>query len=240
MNANERCKELVSNLYKDVLLRDAALNNGVKAHLKPGSRILDAGCGLDAPISAIHAASTELSVGVDLVKTFTPPPNVEIVRADLNSLPFKDGYFDLIFSRSVCEHLKEPRLVFSEVSRILKDGGVVVVVTPNKFDYASIFASLIPNRFHGKFIKATAAGDEEVYDDFPTYFKCNSKMSIKKAVKGTGLKLQKIAYIRHYPYYLMFSVPLFYLGVAYDRLITWTGLKFLQPSIYFELKKSST
>jgi SAM-dependent methyltransferase len=197
--------------------------------------ILDAGCGLDAPILSEHANRCKLALGVDLVDVFQAPDTVKVLRADLSALPVGDGTFDLIFSRSVLEHLPSPSQTFQELSRVLKTGGNIILVTPNKYDYASLMARLIPNRFHRTFLRSTAG--EEVYDNFPTFFRCNTRRAFVKAVRGTDLVLKKIQYLRHYPYYLMFSVPLFYLGVAYDRLITRLGLHLLQPTIYVELEK---
>jgi SAM-dependent methyltransferase len=236
MDSRVKCEQLVTRLYKGVTLRDRALNEGIARRLKPGDRVLDAGCGCDAPIAEKHAQAADRCIGVDLVEVFTPPPGVDVIRADLNRLPFRPGSFDLIFSRSVLEHLEEPGATFKEFSRVLRPGGGLILVTPNKYDYASLLARMIPNRMHGTFLKKTQG--EDVYDDFPTYFRCNSGRAIRNALKDTDLRLSDIRFIRHYPYYLMFSVPLFYLGVAYDRIITALGLKFLQPSIYMEIEKN--
>lgn len=235
MKARAKCRQLLPKLYQGVTFRDGVLNQGIARRLRPGCRILDAGCGCDAPIAARHAPGTSLCAGVDLVETFAPPAGVSLTRADLNILPFRDGVFDLIFSRSVLEHLLDPPRTFREFDRILKRGGALVVVTPNKYDYASILARLIPYRFHRFFLRSTAG--DEVYNEFPTHFRCNTQRAILKALEGTSLRIERISFLRHYPYYLMFSVPLFYLGVAYDRIITALGLDILQPTIYLEIVK---
>jgi SAM-dependent methyltransferase len=235
MDTREKCTNLISRLYKGVLFRDLALHTGISAQLRKGARILDAGCGLDAPIASRHAQDVGLAAGVDMVETYEPPRGVRIVRGNLDALPFKDQAFDLVFSRSVLEHLPCPGRTFKEIARIVQPGGKIIMVTPNKYDYASILARLIPNALHGSFLR-TCAG-EDVYDNFPTYFRCNTRRAIKKTARAAGLRPVKINYLRHYPYYLMFSLPLFYLGVAYDRIITRLHMGFLQPSIYLELER---
>ncbi|MFH2001973.1 MAG: class I SAM-dependent methyltransferase [Planctomycetota bacterium] len=236
MSTQTKCENLIKRYYQGVVFRDSALHKGISKHIFPGAVVLDAGCGHDAPIASQYVEKASLCAGVDLVERFDAPREVRVVRADLNKLPFVDRTFDLAFSRSVLEHLPEPARTFREFSRVLKKGGKLILVTPNKYDYASIFARMIPNRFHGMFLRNTVG--EDVYDNFPTHFRCNTRSSILKALEGTDLQLQKIEYLRHYPYYLMFSVPLFYLGMAYDRMITAMKMGFLQPSIYVEIRKS--
>jgi 2-polyprenyl-3-methyl-5-hydroxy-6-metoxy-1,4-benzoquinol methylase len=235
MNARAKCEQLVARHYAGVTFRDARLHQGIDQHLETGAAVLDAGCGRDAPILSRHAGKAGISVGVDLVETFDEVEGVQLIRADLNHLPFPAESFDLVFSRSVLEHLEDPSQTFRELSRVVKPGGRLVLVTPNKYDYASVIARLTPNRLHSLFLKGTVG--DEVYDNFPTYFRCNTRRAIQKAIRNTGLELKTVEYIRHYPYYLMFSVPLYYAGLLYDRAITALKLGFLQPSIYMELKK---
>ncbi len=47
------------------------------------------------------------------------------------SLPFADGVFDLVVSIDVHEHLADPQPVTSELARVTKAGGTVIVTTPN-------------------------------------------------------------------------------------------------------------
>ena len=186
-------------------------------------------------LAILEMLLNDTAIVSDMVERFEPPPGVKVVRGDLNRLPFRDGSFNLVFSRSVLEHLKEPRHTFRELARVLCPGGRVVAVTPNKYDYASLAARFVPHRFHRHFVRA-AAGDA-AYDDFPTYFRCNTRRAVKRLCEGTDLRPVRIEYIRHYPYYLMFSRILFLLGVAYDRVITRLGLHVLQPTLYLELEK---
>src|ERR1019366_3685681 len=73
-------------------------------------------------------------VGIDLESTLETSNQGSPygVRGDLNYLPFPSGYFDLIISRHVVEHLEEPPRVFREFQRVLKPGGKVILLTPNK------------------------------------------------------------------------------------------------------------
>jgi SAM-dependent methyltransferase len=69
-----------------------------------------------------------------------PGPNVDIV-ADLNEpLPLESDYYDRVFSQFLMEHLRLPRLrgFISEVHRILKPGGIALIITANLLEQARV------------------------------------------------------------------------------------------------------
>lgn len=52
---------------------------------------------------------------------------LEVVNADGRKLPFADATFDLVVSNSVLHHLGDPRPVLTEMRRVLKPGGALLV-----------------------------------------------------------------------------------------------------------------
>ena len=54
------------------------------------------------------------------------------LRADLRALPFAAIGFDLVVSFQVIEHLEDPHEYLTALSRLLGDGGVALVTTPNR------------------------------------------------------------------------------------------------------------
>lgn len=57
--------------------------------------------------------------------------NVELVSCSAEKLPFKDSYFDFVFSSSALEHVINKDLALKEMSRVLKKGGYVIAIVPN-------------------------------------------------------------------------------------------------------------
>ncbi len=57
-----------------------------------------------------------------------PDRNPEIV-ADAHALPFRDGEFEVVLCTEVLEHVKDPIQVISELRRVLKIGGKVILTT---------------------------------------------------------------------------------------------------------------
>lgn len=52
------------------------------------------------------------------------------VLANKKPLPFTDGYFDCVLAMDVLEHLPEEQYVLSELKRVLKKDGVLVITVP--------------------------------------------------------------------------------------------------------------
>ena len=52
----------------------------------------------------------------------------ERINADMSTLPFKDGTFDIVFSHSVIHHCKDLSKLFREFRRVLRPGGRVVAL----------------------------------------------------------------------------------------------------------------
>ena len=59
--------------------------------------------------------------------------NCTVFAVDLENDPlsFDDNYFDVIFSKSVIEHVRNTENFLSEAKRVLKPGGILVIMTPD-------------------------------------------------------------------------------------------------------------
>ncbi len=58
--------------------------------------------------------------------------NVDLVLNDGYRFPFKDNEFDLIISGQTMEHMEFPWVWLTEVKRILKRGGMAIIIAPSK------------------------------------------------------------------------------------------------------------
>lgn len=61
-----------------------------------------------------------------------PSKEVFFKQASVPPFPFEDGSFDSLVSFQVIEHIEEDEVFIYEMSRVLKDGGVGVLTTPNR------------------------------------------------------------------------------------------------------------
>jgi SAM-dependent methyltransferase len=200
--------------------------------------LLDAGCGRTAPVLQKFQGRVARLIGVDLVAFTDVPQGIETYRSDLARLPLDDGTVDLIISRSVFEHLTDPLPVYQEFSRVLRPGGHVVFLTANMWDYGTMIARLVPNRFHSRVVKLVEGREEQ--DTFPTAYKTNTASAVDRLASASGLDVESVQYLSQYPNYLMFNGVLFLIGTAFEKLISrYRALRFLRGWILVTLSKSA-
>ena len=93
-------------------------------------RILDAGCGVGAFSEPWTEANTV--VGVDFSAKsleFAAARGLQTLSADLTSLPFAAGSFDLVVCIGVIQLIENYRPVLAELARVTKPGGMMLVQT---------------------------------------------------------------------------------------------------------------
>src|SRR3989344_4333341 len=102
--------------------------------VKQGDIVLDFGCGYHALFLNEISHIIKKGVGVDYdVDEISHTHNIELKKLRfINKLPFPDKSFDKVFMLAVIEHLspESGKRLMSEISRILKKGGKLVLTTP--------------------------------------------------------------------------------------------------------------
>ena len=112
----------------------------VRAHL-PCEAFLDAGCGDGRYLAALAAELPARRAGVDLsqriLETARARVDADFRQANLESLPFEDGAFDLVLCSQVIEHVPDAAAAAAELARVLRPGGTLVVSTDNAHNYVT-------------------------------------------------------------------------------------------------------
>ena len=120
--------------------------------LKPGHRVLDAGCGSGRHCFEAYRRGTMIC-GMDYDKTevekvmysFAAASAADrgqggdwhVLRGDVVHLPFADHSFDRIICAEVMEHLHEDIRALEELVRVLKPRGRIAVTVPTYFTEAA-------------------------------------------------------------------------------------------------------
>lgn len=118
----------------------------------PGSRVLEAGCGTgsqtiilagqnpDCPIQSVDISPGSLAIARE--RTAADPrirsDQVVFRKADIHALPYADHSFDHVFVCFVLEHLASPERALTELGRVLRPGGTIMVI---EGDHGSVFFS---------------------------------------------------------------------------------------------------
>ena len=102
-----------------------------------GKSVLDLGCNTGYG-TQILAESARRAVGVDVsheaisaARQHYVDAGIEFQLIDGERLPFADGEFDVIISCQVLEHIVDYTIYFGELKRVLSQGGIAVLTTPN-------------------------------------------------------------------------------------------------------------
>jgi ubiquinone/menaquinone biosynthesis C-methylase UbiE len=109
----------------------------------PRGLVLDDGCGTGAflEFARRRGARVEKYVGIDVSRGMLEHAQRRLklaggdpllVQADACRLPFAENTFDVVYARGMLHHLPEPAVGMQEIRRVLKPGGVAVVLDPNE------------------------------------------------------------------------------------------------------------
>jgi SAM-dependent methyltransferase len=104
---------------------------------RPGSRLLDAGCGTGGFLRwALDTGAFASAAGVDVASSAIELARRRVPEADLRTsplkkLPFADRSFDVVVANDVLQHIPEHDVASSlgELRRVLADDGAILVRT---------------------------------------------------------------------------------------------------------------
>jgi SAM-dependent methyltransferase len=187
--------ELVKACFYDDPLEQSALRYFASSEWRAlrellpaaGGRALDLGAGRGIVAYAlarlgwaVTAAEPDPSaiVGTGAIRSLTQATNVliDVVESFGEELPFRDASFDLVHCRAVLHHAKDLPALCTEVSRILRPGGLLIATREHVISQESDRAFFLKHhRLHLLY------GGENAY----------RKATYVAAITSAGLKLEK-------------------------------------------------
>ncbi|MFI5670358.1 class I SAM-dependent methyltransferase [Streptomyces sp. NPDC051704] len=107
--------------------------------LRPGDRVLDAGCGTGRALTALRAAVGPAGtvLGADLTPQMLAAARRAgreaegaLLLADVARLPLRDGVLDAVFAAGLVAHLPDPEANLRELARVVRPGGRLALFHP--------------------------------------------------------------------------------------------------------------
>lgn len=157
----------------------AILERYVNLH---GAVVLDAGCGTGRN-SVLCAEAGSLVTGIDIdlqaldvarARCEEHQVTVDFSPADVLNLPFNPSSFDIIISHGVLEHIPGSLhgRAISEMARVLRPGGLLFIMTPNRLSPFDTHSSRLPllhwlPRSLTRFV--SVLGIPAPHEDLPSY-----------------------------------------------------------------------
>jgi ubiquinone/menaquinone biosynthesis C-methylase UbiE len=179
-------KEYWKNALNGELLYD--YKKVFEKYLQPGSKILEAGCGLGQVVLALRKRGFNC-YGLDyadkviniLKNNF---PNVPFDIGDIRNMNYKDNSFDSYISLGVIEHFIEGQeVILKEAARVLNENGIIFLSVP----FYSPFRKLL-NKF-GKYKK------DNFLSELPYFEACFSKEELQFLFNNSGFDIVDYVYI---------------------------------------------
>lgn len=164
-------------------------------------KILEVGCGTGLILNKVNKLA-KLSVGIDISEkmlNIASRKGLNITLADAVNLPFKDESFDITFSFKVLPHIPDIRRAISEITRVTKKKGLLILEFYNPLSIKYLINKIT---------------DKHVYQRFHSY--CD----IKKLL-SPNLTIESIRGIRIFTIFgFLFKIPIF------SDIITFLEKKF--------------
>jgi ubiquinone/menaquinone biosynthesis C-methylase UbiE len=156
---------------------------------------LEVGCGtgrFTAPLAEKDVRLTSVDISEEMLEStrrrLTQVGVVDAVtlqQMDARSMEFPDSTFDVIVSMNVLNHVPEYERVVSEMARVLRPGGSIVIGVPSLFSLYWPYGALVNLR--GRSLR------REVYTRWP------SVHALRKQLLAEGIELERRSGMFHCP-----------------------------------------
>lgn len=107
-------------------------------------QVLDLGCGQGYITEALRQSvdSAEFS-GLDYSVSAISYAHkhfqrIDFIVADAYATPYADGFFDVVVCNNLWEHVPDPLMLLTEIKRILKAGGYLIMSTPSRYRWGNL------------------------------------------------------------------------------------------------------
>lgn len=143
----------------------------------PNSKVFDIGCGAGWRLDRFKEFEWKTygndfsSNAVEIAKA----KGHHVIEGEIDDIDYPKGFFDAVQISHVIEHLPDPVVTIKKAYSLLKDGGVLLLETPNS-------EGLIARIFHADFWQI----------DSPRHFQLFNKSNLKAMLEKCGFQVEKL------------------------------------------------
>lgn len=141
-------EEIKKRKNREPVFRDAfAL---LRRYKPPVGSVLDIGCGIGTFLAVCRNEGWDVtgvepsSIACDVAKK---EYGLDLINEPFSSTQFPGKKFDAVFAAQVLHHLEDPAAFVADIDRVLADGGIIILRTPN---LVPLEASLVLQRLLGR------------------------------------------------------------------------------------------
>ncbi len=180
-------------------------NDTLSGYLSNDKLWIDIGCGKAETLQEL-GTKAKYAVGIDVL----PPVQGifrDLIQADIRAVPIRSESVDVVTLRFVAEHLEYIPDDLLEIARVLKPGGVLILLTTNVVSPFIALPRLFPYRLKEYLIRTIYRVKSQ--DVFPTFHRFNSGLRIKRGTKDLHLiecqYLQDANFVRKWVFVIFFG-----------------------------------
>jgi ubiquinone/menaquinone biosynthesis C-methylase UbiE len=149
---------------------------------------VDGGCGNERFVER-YSGLFENCIGIDrnIQPRNNDKGNTHFIQGDLESLPLKSESVDVFLTNFVLEHIKDPQSFFSEVKRVIKPQGLLIIWTPNLNSASGFLLRVLPSH-----VKEMLKRYYYSTCFYPAYYQSNSPTKLDSILNNTGFEKVKL------------------------------------------------
>jgi len=147
--------------------------------------VLDVGCGIGNTLFALGANGFGNIVGFDVERQLVEyaknsVPAAHVVVASAEEIPFRDGAFDCVICYDLLEHVLKPETVVENISRVLKQNGILYLSVANGYSINDVLF-----RLGGRIIRGRSSHVQKF-----------RRRDVETLLRNKSFEIEKIAKIR--------------------------------------------
>jgi len=159
--------------------------------VKPLDFVLDLGCGNGRDLIELSNQNFDNFLGIDISPEMISEAKKELVLRKIDAkkvqvgsatnLYFPDNTFDKIIASEVIEHIPDYGKAITEMRRVLKNNGYLIITTPNRNSWYGI-----DNFVYRLVLKVFNRENKHPYDEWKNF------SELKKLLESTGFKILEV------------------------------------------------